>query len=138
MRWDDHLKLWIGYVRLDSGTQNRRRTGRTTSKDFLTWTKAEQVFEGQHGCKIVSFSICVLSVSLTQKYHYFRRDLCAAASSSPHPPTLSKCESDERALLLADTLEPWREPSWRPGLYLAMGSFYATPTPTGVSAATVC
>ena len=61
MRWDDHLKLWIGYVRLDSGTQNRRRTGRTTSKDFLTWTKAEQVFEGQHGYEICAPSAFLLA-----------------------------------------------------------------------------
>ena len=51
VRWDDDLKLYIGYVRLDDASNhsyNRRRTGRTTSSDFLHWTKAQQVFQGQH------------------------------------------------------------------------------------------
>ena len=68
VRWDDHLKLWIGYVRLDSGTQNRRRTGRTTSKDFLTWTKAEQVFEGQHGYEICAPSAFLLAPPRARPY----------------------------------------------------------------------
>ena len=85
MRWDEDLKLYIGYVRLDNAANhsyNRRRTGRTTSPDFVTWTKAEQVFEGEH---------------LYEVY----------------------------------TVEPWRENSWRAGFYLAMASFYNTPTATG-------
>eukprot|EP01046_Picozoa_sp_COSAG06_P057367 COSAG06_NODE_11162_length_1553_cov_2.558717_1_plen_247_part_00 len=51
-------------------------------------------------------------------------------SVSPHP-ELDHYPNARLRNVAADTLEPWREPSWRPGLYLAMGSFYATPTPTG-------
>ena len=71
--YDTDLQLYIGYVRLDNmtncgcttrggvcccaqdgerGSCNRRRTGRTTSRDFVTWTKAVEVFRGQLGFEI--------------------------------------------------------------------------------------
>ena len=85
VRWDEDLQLYIGYVRLDNSTNhnyNRRRTGRTTSPDFVNWTEAVEVFAGHH---------------LYEVY----------------------------------TVEPWRQSTWPAGLYLAMASFYATPTSTG-------
>ena len=71
--WDSDLQLYFGYVRMDNmttcgcttrggvcccaqdgelGSCNRRRTGRTTSRDFVTWTKAVEVFRGQLGFEI--------------------------------------------------------------------------------------
>ena len=46
--WDDDLdggSYW-GLVRVDTGSKNHRRTGRFVSKDFVTFSAAEQVFEG--------------------------------------------------------------------------------------------
>lgn len=49
--WDDELdngSYW-GLVRLDTatdGAHGHRRTGRFTTKDWMTFTAAEQVFEG--------------------------------------------------------------------------------------------
>ena len=41
---------------------------------FTKYLWADQSMDWfRHGCKSDAFSICVLSVSLTQKYHYFRR-----------------------------------------------------------------
>jgi hypothetical protein len=46
--WDDDLdggSYW-GLVRVDASGKNHRRTGRWTSKDFINFTAAEQVFQG--------------------------------------------------------------------------------------------
>eukprot|EP01046_Picozoa_sp_COSAG06_P051090 COSAG06_NODE_8256_length_2223_cov_1.250942_2_plen_413_part_00 len=46
--WDEDLnggEYW-GLVRVDAAGKNHRRTGRWTSKDFRTFTPAQQVFEG--------------------------------------------------------------------------------------------
>ena len=46
--WDNDLnggEYW-GLVRVDAAGKNHRRTGRWTSKDFKTFTPAQQVFEG--------------------------------------------------------------------------------------------
>ena len=46
--WDDDLdggSYW-GLVRVDATGKNHRRTGRWTSKDFKSFTAAEQVFQG--------------------------------------------------------------------------------------------
>ena len=46
--WDDDLnggEYW-GLVRVDAAGKNHRRTGRWTSRDFQSFTAAQQVFEG--------------------------------------------------------------------------------------------
>ena len=62
--WDDDLGSYWGLVRVDvvgppgpkpwGGAQGLRRTGRFTTKDFKSFTPAEQVFSGRQGFEVYS------------------------------------------------------------------------------------
>ena len=116
--WDEDLGAYWGLVRVDvvgppepmpwGGAQGFRRTGRFTTKDFRSFSPAQQVFHGRQG-----YEICK-----AHRPSVFQHKGFAWQASQ-----LRRC--------FADTIQPFRLPSYRPGYYLATAMFYNT-TSAGV------
>jgi hypothetical protein len=121
----------------ESGWGIRRETFSTSdSWSSNTWTKATE--------SMYAFSFVDLRMSLPRKQHLIAQPLYGYLLSSMRTSSHNFCIAyllSERHGEAGDeiySMVPFRAPTWTPGLYLGVGSFFETTNPEGYVRCSFC